>query len=123
MTDEELEKLKNHPLFKESCSIAKDYQGVEFTSKGTLITGKKEKVETVGNEQVLVIYNFEDGLIHDEGNVAAIIAPSHQEFWDHGMLKKIIDYNLDLIEYWENGLPVRIEKNISERLNNGELFS
>ena len=26
----------------------------------------------------------------------------------------------DTEEYWENGVPVRIEKNLAERRNNGE---
>lgn len=63
----------------------------------------------------LVIYNFKDGLLHSENDEPAIQYPGHWEIWENGLIKKVTANGGDTEEYWENGVPVRIETNLAER--------
>ena len=63
----------------------------------------------------LVIYSFKDGVLHSENNEPAVQYPGHWEIWEKGVLKKVVADGGDTEEYWENGVPVRIETNLAER--------
>ena len=78
--------------------------------------------KTVFDEKTakLVIYNFKEGLLHSENNEPAVQYPGHWEYWNHGLLTKVVSDGGDTEEYWENGVPVRIETNLSERRKEGE---
>ena len=63
----------------------------------------------------VVIYNFKDGFLHSENDEPAIQYPGHWEYWEKGLIKKVVADGGDTEEYWENGVPVRIETNLAER--------
>lgn len=101
-------------LYAESHVLYKEYTAevIQFTEKDIPINGEK----TTGDGTVL---RFKNGYLHAEGT-PAIEGPGHAEYWENGILIKALTDNFDTLEIWENGQPVRIEKNLAERRENGE---
>jgi len=120
MTEEEIkalkERFKQNELYQESSSPYKDYQFEQFTAGGEILSGQHSRTDMVGGNEVLVIFNFDrDGLIHSENDLPAIEYPMHWEYWEHGLIKRVVDAGGDTEELWENGVPVSIEKNLSQK--------
>lgn len=133
MTKEEetlafIEKIQNDELYKKSKSIHKGFQYRQFYNDVThqLMEGQQVRREDAnGLVEVqegfdestarIVIYNFKDGVLHSENNEPAVQYPGHWEIWNRGVLVKVVADGGDTEEYWENGVPVRIETNLSER--------
>ena len=119
MTEEEIkakkEKIGANELFKESSSPYKDLQFEQFSSSGEVLEGKHSRMDMIEVKEVLVIFNFKNGLIHSENDQPAIEYPMHWEYWENGMIKEVVDAGGDTKEYWENGVPVRIDRNLSEQ--------
>lgn len=119
MTAEEIERkreeFRQNDLFKESTSPFKDFQMEQFALDGVPIDGQNSKVMNINGTDTVVIFNFRNGLIHSENNEPAVEYPMHWEYWENGFIRKIVDGGGDTEEHWENGVPVRIEKNLSER--------
>ena len=68
----------------------------------------------------MVLYNFTNGLLNSQDDEPAIEYPGHWEYWKDGLITKVVTDGGDTEEYWENGVPVRIETNLAERRRNGE---
>ena len=121
MTENELIELKKsfeqNELFQKSISPYTYFQREQFCMNGEVLTGVFSKVDKIDDVDCLVIFNFDDdGLIHsNDDNSPAIEYPNHHEFWDHGYITKVVQLDGECIEYWENGIPVRIERNVSNR--------
>lgn len=133
MTKEEetlafIEKIQNDELYKKSKSIHKGFQYRQFYNDVThqLMEGQQVRREDAnGLVEVqegfdestarIVIYNFKDGVLHSENNEPAVQYPGHWEMWNRGVLVKVVADGGDTEEYWENGVPVRIETNLAER--------
>lgn len=133
MTKEEetlafIEKIQNDELYKKSKSIHKGFQYRQFYNDVThqLMEGQQVRREDAnGLVEVqegfdestarIVIYNFKDGVLHSENNEPAVQYPGHWEMWNRGVLVKVVANGGDTEEYWENGVPVRIETNLAER--------
>lgn len=133
MTKEEetlafIEKIQNDELYKKSKSIHKGFQYRQFYNDVThqLMEGQQVRREDAnGLVEVqegfdestarIVIYNFKDGVLHSENNEPAVQYPGHWEMWNRGVLEKVVADGGDTEEYWENGVPVRIETNLAER--------
>ena len=64
--------------------------------------------------------HFVDGVLDSDGNEPAIESPNHYEIWRKGVIEKVWTDGGDTLEYWEKGVPVRIETNIIQRRKNGE---
>ncbi|MBQ8678325.1 MAG: hypothetical protein IJ530_01015 [Treponema sp.] len=120
MTEEEIkakkESFKQNELYKESSSPYKDYQFEQFTANGEVLSGQHSRPDMIDGSQVLVLFNFnKGGLIHSENDMPAIEYPNHWEYWSDGLIQKVVDAGGDTEEYWENGVPVRIERNLSKK--------
>ena len=132
MTPEEFDKIKEkleaNELYKKSKSLHKDFQYRvffdPFTEKaieGQLLRNEdsNQRIECeVGFDKKsarVVIYNFRQGVLHSENGEPAVQYPGHWEYWDKGLLKKVVADGGDTEEYWEAGVPVRIETNLAER--------
>lgn len=133
MTKEEetlafIEKIQNDELYKKSKSIHKGFQYRQFYNDVThqLMEGQQVRREDANglvevqegfDESMarIVIYNFKDGVLHSENNEPAVQYPGHWEMWNRGVLVKVVADGGDTEEYWENGVPVRIETNLAER--------
>jgi len=133
MTKEEetlafIEKIQKDELYKKSKSIHKGFQYRQFYNDVThqLMEGQQVRREDAnGLVEVqegfdestarIVIYNFKDGVLHSENNEPAVQYPGHWEMWNRGVLVKVVADGGDTEEYWENGVPVRIETNLAER--------
>ena len=125
--EELTKKLEANELYQKSKSIHKLLQFRRFfdSEKGKALTGqivrKEDGYLLEGDEGFdekkakLVIYNFADGFLHSENDQPAVQYPGHWEIWEHGLLKKVVADGGDTEEYWENGVPVRIETNLAER--------
>ena len=98
---------------------------------GTLLQGTKVRLEdekgnmfgTAGfdmKSEHPVVYHFVDGVLDSDGNEPAIESPNHYEIWRKGLIEKVWTDGGDTIEYWEKGVPVRIETNVIQRRKNGE---
>lgn len=98
---------------------------------GTLLQGTKVRLEdekgnmfgTAGfdmKSEHPVVYHFVDGILDSDGNEPAIESPNHYEIWRKGLIEKVWTDGGDTIEYWEKGVPVRIETNVIQRRKNGE---
>jgi len=115
MTPEELtslkEKIKQNELYKQSTSSFKDYQFEQFSANGKILEGQHSRIEKINGQEVLVIYNFKNGFIHSENDLPAIEYPMHWEYWSNGIITKVVDNGGDTEEVWENGFPVRVDKN------------
>jgi len=127
-----VESLLLNDLYKASKSIHKKYQFMQFTdADGTLLQGTKVRLEdekgnmfgTAGfdmKSEHPVVYHFVDGVLDSDGNEPAIESPNHYEIWRKGLIEKVWTDGGDTIEYWEKGVPVRIETNVIQRRRNGE---
>lgn len=127
-----VESLLLNDLYKASKSIHKKYQFMQFTdADGNLLQGTKVRLEdekgnmfgTAGfdmKSEHPVVYHFVDGVFDSDGNEPAIESPNHYEIWRKGLIEKVWTDGGDTIEYWEKGVPVRIETNVIQRRKNGE---
>ena len=119
MTEEEIqaqrEEFKKNELYKESSSPYKEYQLEQFTVNGEMLEGQHPRTDMIGNKEYLVIFNFKNGFIHSEDDMPAIEYPNHWEYWENGFIKKVVDAGGDTEEIWENGVPIKIERNRSEK--------
>jgi len=137
MTQEAFEKLmqqlESNELYKKSKSLHKGFQYRLFSDPvtGKVVDGQQVRKEDdnllvegiEGFDEAtskIVIYNFKEGVLHSEKNEPAIQYPGHWEMWDNGLITKVVADGGDTEEYWENGVPVRIETNLAERRNKGE---
>lgn len=109
------ESFKKNPLYQQSTSFYKDFQLEQFSGNGVILEGQHSKPDVINGKEVLVIFNFKNGLIHSENNLPAIEYPMHWEYWENGLIKEVVDEGGDTKEYWENGVPVKIERNLSEK--------
>lgn len=100
---------RQNELFQKSTSPYKDFQNEQFTGAGKLLNGRQSKTDIIDGEAFLVIFNFKEGLIHSENDEPAIEYPNHWEFWKDGLIEKVVDDGGRTVEYWENGVPVKIE--------------
>ena len=115
MTEEEIkikrEEFKKNELYQKSTSPYKDFQFEQFCGNGEVLEGQHSRTEIINGKEVLVIFNFKNGLIHSEDDQPAIEYPMHWEYWNNGLIKKVVDGGGATKEYWENGVPVKIERN------------
>ena len=128
-----LQKLESNELYRKSKSAHKGFQYRQFYDSATakLMEGQQVRQEdknglVPGQEgfdektSKIVIYNFKDGVLQSVDNEPAIQYPGHWEYWNLGLIVKVVSDGGDTEEYWENGVPVRIETNLAERRNKGE---
>ena len=119
MTKEDIEMMKERfkqdDLYQQSTSPFKDFQMEQFYEGETILEGQNSKTMTIDGRDVVVIFNFSNGLIDSKDDQPAIEYPMHWEYWKGGFIEKVVDAGGDTEEYWENGVPVRIERNLSER--------
>lgn len=119
MTAEQLasikEQIKQNENYRCSTSPFKDYQFEQFSANGVILEGRHSRTEIINGKEVLVIFNFKNGLIHSENDLPAIEYPMHWEYWDNGLITKVVDDGGDTEEYWKNGVPERILNNLSEK--------
>lgn len=131
LTSEQFEeltrKLESNELYQKSKSLHKVLQFKRFmdSETGKYLNGQIVRQEDgyllEGDEGFdekkakLVIYSFKDGVLHSENNEPAVQYPGYWEIWENGLLKKVVADGGDTEEYWENGVPVRIETNLAER--------
>ncbi|MGP1586839.1 MAG: hypothetical protein ACTTHG_00685 [Treponemataceae bacterium] len=115
MTEQEIlekrESFKKNELFQKSCSIFKDFQYEQFEIDGVFLNGQNSKIIEINGVDTVVLFNFKNGYIHSEDDRPAIEYPMHWEYWKDGLIEKIVDRGGTIREYWENGVPVRIENN------------
>lgn len=134
MTEEEfaqlLAKMESNELYQKSSSVHKGFQFRQFfdSAKKTLMEGQQVRQEDSkgripeeeGFDETtarIVIYNFKNGVLHSENGEPAVQYPGHWEMWNQGLIEKVVSDGGDTEEYWENGIPVRIETNLAERRN------
>ena len=121
-------RLESNELFKKSKSLHKYLQYKCFYDgnpdkilNGQIVRREDDSLIEEGragfDEKTakLVIYNFKDGILHSENDEPAIQYPGHWEIWGNGLIKKVTADGGDTEEFWENGVPVRIETNLAER--------
>lgn len=126
--DKIIERLEANELYRNSTSIHKGFQYRQFSDpfSGKLIEGQQVRREDKnglmeGQEGFdessarVVIYNFENGVLNSSDGEPAIQYPGHWEIWDEGLIVKVVADNGDTEEYWEDGVPVRVEKKLAER--------
>lgn len=118
MTEKELkalkEQIKNNELYQQSVSTFKDFQFEQFTANGEILEGQHSRIEKINGKEVLVIFNFKKGLIHSENDLPAIEYPMHWEYWNNGLIAKVVDNGAETEEIWENGVPIKINHNMSD---------
>ena len=126
-------KLESNELYQKSKSLHKSLQYRLFSDSATgkpvdeqqlrmeddslLVDGMEGFDEKSAK---LVIYNFKEGVLHSENNEPAVQYPGHWEYWNHGLITKVVADGGDTEEYWENGVPVRIETDLAVRRMKGE---
>lgn len=130
--DKLLAEMEANPLYQKSKSVHKGFQYRMFYDQNQMLVDgqqiRREDANTIpegapGYDEStarIVIYSFKDGILHSENNSAAIEYPGHWEYWDRGLITKVISDYGDTEEYWEDGVPVKIETNLSKRRANGE---
>lgn len=128
MTQEDFEKLKakmeSNELYQKSKSVHKDFQYRYFKDPftGEEINGQQVREEDINtlvpgqpgfdeSTKRTVIYNFKDGVLDSENDEPAIQYPGHYEIWRYGLIEKVFDDGGKTIEYWKEGVPVKIETN------------
>lgn len=114
MTEQEiigkLLEIRKNPLYEKSCSLFKNFQFFQFFSQGKALNGTQIKNVKINEQLKPVLFKFdENGLIHSSNFIPAIEYYHHWEYWEHGIIKKIVDLNLNQVEFWENGIPVNFE--------------
>ena len=132
MTEEEFAqltaKMESNELYQKSTSVHKSFQYRQFfdSVKRTLMEGQQVRQEDScgrvpeqdGFDEStarIVIYNFKNGVLHSENGEPAVQYPGHWEIWNQGLIEKVVSDGGNTEEYWENGVPVRIETNLAER--------
>lgn len=114
MTEKEIlslrEKFSQNELFKKSCSPYKCFQFEQFSADGKILEGRHGKTDLVGEKERFVIFTFKNGLIHSENGLAAIEYPNHWEWWNNGLLEKVIDNDAGVEELWKDGVPISISE-------------
>lgn len=122
MNQADYEKLMNrleaNELYQKSKAIHKGFQFRIFTDPKTRMPLVGQQVQYESGRMVL--YNFTNGLLNSQNDEPAIEYPGHWEYWKDGLITKVVTDGGDTEEYWENGVPVRIETNLAERRRNGE---
>lgn len=119
-------KWEKNELYNKSSALHKRWQLIYFEEYDKRLNGyQKPVLESVGGRDVPVIYYFENGLIHSPdcntpNEKPAIETAGHWEYWEHGLIKKVVDKMGDTEEYWKDGTPYKIETNLSERRERGE---
>lgn len=118
MTEQEIknrrEEFKKNELYQQSTSPYKDFQFEQFCGNGEVLEGQHTRPEIINGKEVLVIFNFKNGLIHSEDDQPAIEYPLHWEYWNNGLITKVVDDGGATKEYWQNGVPVKIDRNCSD---------
>ncbi len=115
MTENEIkefkEKISGNTLYQKSCSIMKEYQFVNFSGEdGKAINGQESNFVEINGESKLALFNFKDGYLHSEENKPAVEYPMHWEYWNMGVIEKVVDVEKNVEELWENGIPIKIQK-------------
>ena len=126
-------KLESNELYLKSKSLHKGFQYRLFSNlaTGKPVDGQHLRMEDESllvdgmegfdeKSAKLVIYNFKEGVLHSENNEPAVQYPGHWEYWNHGLITKVVADGGDTEEYWENGVPVRIETDLAVRRMKGE---
>ena len=126
-------KLESNELYQKSKSLHKSLQYRLFSDSATgkPVDGQQLRMEDDSllvdgmdgfdeKSAKLVIYNFKEGVLHSENNEPAVQYPGHWEYWNHGLITKVVADGGDTEEYWENGVPVRIETDLAIRRMKGE---
>ena len=126
-------KLESNELYQKSKSLHKGFQYRLFSNPATgkPVDGQQLRLEDdrllieemdkkKKKTAKLVIYNFKEGVLHSENNEPAVQYPGHWEYWNHGLITKVVADGGDTEEYWENGVPVRIETDLAVRRMKGE---
>ena len=126
-------KLESNELYLKSKSLHKGFQYRLFSNPATgkPVDGQHLRMEDESllvdgmegfdeKSAKLVIYNFKEGVLHSENNEPAVQYPGHWEYWNHGLITKVVADGGDTEEYWENGVPVRIETDLAVRRMKGE---
>lgn len=124
MTQEEfLQKIQSNELYQKSKALHKEYQFHQFSQDGNYLNGQIiRKEDSNGNiigdpnydeeNGFFVIYFFKDGVLTDDGNIAAVQGKGHWEHWANGMITSVVADGGHICETWKDGVPVKI--NISE---------
>ena len=116
-----MQKMEENPLFKASESLHKYYQFRQFDENGKLKEGQIVRIEdakgTISGEPGFdqstsrpVIYNFTDGCLNSDGDNPAIQYEGHYEIWRMGIIEKVWAKGGKIIEYWEDGVPVKVDR-------------
>jgi hypothetical protein len=126
-------KLESNELYQKSKSLHKSLQYRLFSDSttGKPVNGQQLRMEDDSllvdgmdgfdeKRAKLVIYNFKEGVLQSENNEPAVQYPGHWEYWNHGLITKVVADGGDTEEYWENGVPVRIETDLAVRRMKGE---
>lgn len=126
-------KVESNELYLKSKSLHKGFQYRLFSNPATgkPVDGQHLRMEDESllvdgmegfdeKSAKLVIYNFKEGVLHSENNEPAVQYPGHWEYWNHGLITKVVADGGDTEEYWENGVPVRIETDLAVRRMKGE---
>ena len=126
-------KLESNELYQKSKSLHKSLQYRLFSDSATgkPVDGQQLRMEDDSllvdgmdgfdeKRAKLVIYNFKEGVLQSENNEPAVQYPGHWEYWNHGLITKVVADGGDTEEYWENGVPVRIETDLAIRRMKGE---
>lgn len=114
MTEEDIKEkigeLENNELYKNSSSPFKQYQYLQFLEEELPLNGEQVKKIKINKKEIPVIFRFdENGLIHSD-IFPAIEYLGHWEYWQHGLIKKIVDKTSGTVEWWNEGFPVNYEK-------------
>lgn len=116
-----LEEIEKNELWQKSLSVHKDMQMRAMGMNGKPLTGQVSRMEDKnGNLQGmenfdetsarLVLFNFnENGVLHSTDDVPAIEYPGHWEYWENGLITKVVADFGHVVEHWENGVPLKVE--------------
>ena len=105
-------KLESNELYQKSKSLHKGFQYRLFSNPatGNPVQGQQLRLEDDRllieemdgfDEKTakLVIYNFKEGVLHSENNEPAVQYPGHWEYWNHGLITKVVADGGDTEEY------------------------
>ena len=113
-------KLEKNLLFQKSTTPFKYHQGEQYFRGDELREGAEAEKCSINGKILTVIFTYKNGYLQSIDNNPAIQWDGHWEYWDKGMIVRIVDNDGDTEEFWEYGVPVRIERNLIERRKNGE---
>ena len=112
MTVEEITERKalarQNSLFQASSSPCKEFQFTQFVENGAAIEGKKPVRLSVGGKDFIALLTFQNGLLHSDSGLPAVEWKGHLEFWTKGLIQKVVDYDKNIEEVWNDGIPVKI---------------